>query len=400
MSDPTEPAALLALAEARAPALLELLAELVAIPSGSTAPAGPRAVLDRLAPSFESLGFAATWQEGQHPELTAPSHHLLLERPRPGALPVLHLGHADTVFDEVGSARPLERGPARWSGPGVADMKGGLVVLLGTQQLLAEVGGLDALDTRIVLNSDEEIQSASSRALIEEAARGRALGLVYEPGRPGGTLLGGAVLARKGVGAYRVEVQGVAAHAGNAYEQGRNAIVGAAHRIQALAARTERSRDLTVNVGLISGGTSRNTVAARCTFEVDLRFWEAADGAGADAAIRTLTEVIDPAGCTATVQGGIGRPPWRRRAEDERLHAVFTGAASSLGLGLDLFEVGGGSDANFLAARGLPVLDGLGAVGTGYHRPDEAIDPRSLGPRMALTALALLRLSRSSDFPS
>ncbi len=379
-------------ARERAPALLELLERLVAQNSGSYRPEGAATVLRALVPRFEELGFSAAWVERAHPETGDTYRHVCLARPAEDSrLSVLHLGHADTVFGPEHLFQNLEKGPERWNGPGAADMKGGLVAILGVQQVLEEVGLLDVVDSKVLLNSDEEIQSRTSRALIEDAARERDLVLVYEPGRESR----GVIVARKGVARYRVTVHGRAAHSGNQHEDGRSAILAAAHLVVGLEGLTDRARGVTVNVGLIGGGTSRNTVPSRCELDVDARSTTAADGLALDAAVRRLCASTAVEDTRAEVEGGIGRPAWSR--DDRAAPAVqaFVAAGELLGSPVPLIEVGGGSDGNFAAARGVPTLDGLGPVGGALHTDKEWMEPASLADRVALCACALASMAAS-----
>ena len=376
----------------RAPALLGLLEDMVATNSGSYSPGGAASVLATLVPHFEALGFSASWQERAHPETGETYHHVLLSRPAaPSPFSVLHLGHADTVFGPEHHFQSLAKAGDRWSGPGVADMKGGLAAILGVQQVLSDVGLLPSLDSSVLLNSDEEIQSRTSRALIEEAARGRDLVLVYEPARESR----GVIVARKGVARYRVAVHGRAAHSGNQHEDGRSAILAAAHLVVGLESLTDRERGVTVNVGLIQGGTSRNTVPACCELEVDARSTTPEDGASLDAAVRRLCESTTVPDTRVEIEGGIGRPAWRRDARAVPAVEAFAAAGDLLGSSVPPIEVGGGSDGNFAAALGIPTLDGLGPVGGALHTDKEWMEPSTMADRIALCACALATLAGS-----
>jgi glutamate carboxypeptidase len=237
----------------------------------------------------------------------------------------------------------------------------------------------------LLLTTDEEVGSHSSRSLIEgEADRSRAV-LVLEPSLPGG----GVKTSRKGVGEYRLEAHGVAAHAGIEPQRGASAIVELAHQVLALADMQDLGRGRTVTVGRIEGGTRTNVVPAYAAADVDVRVTTIAEAEEVDRTIRRLVSTLP--GVSLSITGGMNRPPMERSPGVVRLFEEARRIAGELGLELSEGGTGGASDGNFTAARGVPTLDGLGAVGGGAHALDEHVDLEPLASRAALVAGLILR---------
>lgn len=291
---------------------------------------------------------------------------------------VLLLGHLDTVWPMGTLAKmPWKEDGGKIFGPGVVDMKSGVVMAL---EALLAVKALGAeRPVTLLLNSDEEVGSPISRAITEEIARDCSAVFVLEPAQ------GLAYkTARKGVGNYELKVQGVAAHSGVDFERGHSAVIEMARLVQTVAGFTDLSQGLTVNPGVIAGGTRSNVIAAECTAEVDVRIARADDAARMEQLFRSL-EVTDKA-CRLTVTGGINRPPMERKAGTEKLFHLARKLADEQGFVLEEASTGGGSDGNFTAALGVPTLDGMGAVGAGAHAAHEHVVKAHLVERTALLA--------------
>jgi len=292
--------------------------------------------------------------------------------------PVLLLGHLDTVWP-LGTLNkmPWRESDGRYWGPGVLDMKAGVVMALGALSTLREMKL--ARPVTLLLNSDEEVGSPISRAITERLALESAAVLVLEPAQ------GLAYkTARKGVGQYHVEVTGVAAHSGVDFEKGHSAVLELARLIQTISGFTDLARKLTVNCGVIAGGTRSNVVASQAWTDVDVRIAKAGDAAYVEKLFRSL-KVSDPH-CKLTITGGINRPPMERKAGTIALFKKARLLAAELGFGLEEAATGGGSDGNFTAALGVPTLDGMGAVGDGAHAAHESVVIEHLVPRTALLA--------------
>lgn len=305
--------------------------------------------------------------------------HLLLRSGAPQ--PVLLLAHLDTVWP----ARTIERWPfsvdGDWaSGPGVFDMKAGLVQGLHAMGI-SSVAGVDLLVT-----SDEEVGSPTSRALIEEqAARARAV-LVLEP-----SVDGAPKTARKGVSMYRLQVHGCASHAGLEPEAGVNALVELAGQIGTITALQDDAAGTTVTPTVAKAGTTTNTVPASAEVAVDVRAWTAGEQDRVHAALRALTPLLP--GARLELHGGVNRPPLEAAAS-AALAELAVRCAGELGLDLPLGRaVGGGSDGNFTAGLGVPTLDGMGAVGSGAHVRGERASVSALAERALLVARLLQYLS-------
>ncbi len=369
--------------ERREATYLSRLRALVDINSGLDNPAGRNRVLEHLEIIYKSLGFAC-----ERVACAGEMVHLVARRPSKLATApkVLLLGHFDTVYDSTSSFQSFtEQGPFL-CGPGVGDMKGGLVVAQAALDALHHVGKLGDFDWVCVHNADEEIQSPTSRALIEQSAAGRDFCLDFEIGRKTGAV----VRSRAGVGRFFVTVHGKSAHAGMDHASGVNAIVGLAHLITVISALTDSGKGTTVNVGVVKGGTKRNVVPDEAKAEIDVRVLTAAEGERVEAAVRELCSTAPVPGARVEVIGGVGRPPWQRNAACDKLIAHFQAVADEHGIKLGAEDTGGGSDANFTAALGIPTIDGLGPVGEHPHTHDERIDKHSVVERAKLVALALL----------
>jgi glutamate carboxypeptidase len=293
---------------------------------------------------------------------------------------ILLLGHSDTVYP-LGTLRamPWRRQSGRLYGPGAFDMKGGIVQALFALRALTARAPLPAPVT-LLLVPDEEIGSPGSEALTRRLARASAAVLVLEPAAPHGA----CKTARKGIGRFTLHVRGRATHAGLDFEHGASAIVEAAHQVLAIAALSRPKQGLTLNPGLISGGTRSNVVAAHAELSVEMRFRTAAQGKHAEAALRRLRP-RDPR-CSLRWEGGIERPPLERSASTLRLYRLAAKAAAGLGFSLAEAAVGGASDGNLTASLGIPTLDGLGAVGAHAHSPHEFVLAAEMPRRAALLA--------------
>ncbi len=296
------------------------------------------------------------------------------------AKPLMLLGHLDTVWPIGTLARmPFQVKDGRAYGPGVFDMKAGVVMALTAVELLQEMGPVPPLI--LLLNSDEEVGSDASRALTERLAIESRAVFVLEPAQGS---QGAYKTARKGVGQFRLDISGVAAHSGVDFEAGHSAVLELARQLERIASLTDLSRGITVNPGVIGGGTRTNVVAASAWAEIDMRVRTQADAAALEEQLRALTPV--DTGCKIAVTGGLNRPPMERTPATAALFAHAQALAEELELVLEEAATGGGSDGNFTSALGVPTLDGMGAVGNGAHAENESILVESLVPRTALLA--------------
>jgi glutamate carboxypeptidase len=293
---------------------------------------------------------------------------------------VLVVGHLDTVWP-VGSLEhlPFRVTPeGRAHGPGIFDMKSGVAILVESLRTIVSQRLATKRPVTLLLTCDEEIGSRTSRPLIEEDAKNAAAALILEPPISGGVVKTG----RKGIGTFTVRALGRAAHAGLDPEKGVNAIVELAHQTLRLSALNDYGRGVTVSVGLVEGGSALNVVPACASAKVDVRFWTPEDGENLIAAIRGLTPVT--AGAKIEVSGGINRPPMPRSEKNIALYEHARALAAELGFELKDEVVGGGSDGNFIAAMGVPTLDGLGVDGAGAHAEHEHIVIDDIPRRAAL----------------
>jgi glutamate carboxypeptidase len=370
--------------EAQLPRYLVELEELVNIDCGSYTPEGVNRVADFCTDALGALG--ATVERLPSDGLG----DLVIGRLGGDGPRLLLIGHMDTVFDPGTAAeRPFRREGDQALGPGVTDMKGGL--LAGFHALAAlQAAGMSPAVT-YVCNPDEEIGSPFSGPHIRRLAGDHDAALVLECARANGDI----VSARKGIADYHVEITGRAAHAGVEPEKGRSAVVEAAHQVLALTALNGRWPSVTVNVGVIEGGTRPNVVAARCALKVDLRAASVAEFEAAASELERIVTTPSVDGTHATLHRVAGHQPMERSPAIARLVGLAQQIADELGFGVNDAATGGASDANTCAAAGLPVLDGLGPVGGDDHSPDEWLDVTSIVPRTALLAGLISRIGEA-----
>ena len=384
---PTRPSTkaqrLLAYFNERRDEIVSTIRELVEIESPSDNKAAVDRIAQAVAQKFSQLGGEAR----VHPAKDF-GNHLQVDFPgKSAAKPVLLLGHYDTVYP-LGTlaAMPCRAVGNKLTGPGVLDMKSGIALMLHALAALQDWhkedwhGALPRPVT-VLLVSDEEVGSDSSRPITESLAKKAAAVLVLEPSYG---FQGAVKTARKGVGEYLLKVTGKASHAGLDFQKGVNAILELARQIERISSFTELKKGLTVNVGVVSGGSRTNVVPAEASAQVDVRIARIKDAAGIDKKMRSLRPFNRK--CKIEITGGINRPPMERTAGVATLYAQAAAIARELGWKLGEAAVGGGSDGNFTAGLGIPTLDGLGAVGDGAHAPHEHILISELPRRAALLA--------------
>lgn len=371
--------------QARAATALERLRRWVELESPSDDKAAldfcGRAIADDFTAAHARLAIHPQTQAGDHLELTlAPGREK-----GPG---LLLLGHFDTVYP-LGTlaAMPFCAAGGRIQGPGVLDMKGGISVVYEAWVALRHFGLEARRPVTLLLVSDEETGSATARPLIERLARDAAAVLVLEPGAGAE---GRLKTARKGIAHFSVRAEGIAAHAGVDFEQGASALLELARQTVVWAGLTDLERGVTVNPGVLRGGTRSNVVAASAELELDVRAWRDQDLREVVARIQS-SRPHDPR-VKLAVSGGINRPPMEPTPAAAALFERACGIGRALGLALAAAATGGGSDGNFTAALGVPTLDGLGPAGGGAHSPGEYCTADSLVSRAALLALLLLAL--------
>jgi glutamate carboxypeptidase len=364
------------------PAMVELLERLARAESPSNEPAAVTAALRVLSTELQQCGMSVRHFSGRV------SAGTLYARPcsRTARFPVqLLIGHGDTVWP-VGTLHqmPVRAEGDTLHGPGVFDMKGGLVQMLYALRAVQELGLRLPADSVVVINSDEEIGSPDSTPLIRRLARRAARALILEPafGRSGKLKT-----ARKAAGSFTVTVKGRAAHAGVNPEEGASAILEMSHQVQRLFALNDAARGITVNVGTIDGGLRPNVVAPEVRATVDVRVPTAADAVAVEAAIRGLRPVNPRT--TVEVDGGFGSPPMEPLPRNQALWRQALELGRRLGLELEQAAVGGASDGN-TTSQYTATLDGLGAVGDGAHAAHEQVRIPQLVERSALLVLLLL----------
>jgi glutamate carboxypeptidase len=359
-------------------AMVETIRQMVEMES----PSDNKAAVDRLgrwlAGKFEALGghskFHRALDRGDHLQVDFPGRD---RRP-----PVLLLGHLDTVYP-LGTlaSMPCRESGGKLSGPGTLDMKSGIAMMLFAIDAMRDQGGTVPRAITVLLVSDEEVGSASSRRITEELAKKSAAVFVLEPSYgPKGAVK----TARKGVGEYSLKVTGKAAHAGLDFDKGHSAILEMARQIERISKFVDQKRGLTLNVGVVQGGTRVNVIPAEATASIDVRVMRVSDAAALDRKMRGLKPVDRV--CKLELRGGVDRPPMERNGGVVTLFQQASDLAKRMGWKVEEAAVGGGSDGNFTAALGIPTLDGLGGVGEGAHAPTESIVISELPKRAALLA--------------
>jgi glutamate carboxypeptidase len=355
------------------------LKTLVNIDSSSDNLEGIEAVARTLIPRLEALGFDTRLEK---PGNRGVPCLFACNDPESQPSDIMILGHMDTVFPtgEV-EKRPFRLEDGRALGPGVADMKGGLLVALHVLEALHHGGVLGRLSIRVCFNGDEEVGSTSSREWIEHHARKSLRVFVFEPCRPGHRF----VLQRKGGGGFRLTARGVSAHAGVEPEKGANAAVEIAHQVLAIQDFDQHAGEGTsVNVTVVQGGKKTNIIPDHAEARVDVRVAQKNDIEGVEAFFRSRPDNTRVPGVSLTVSGGVDRPPMEADERSMQLWQVLSDSATDLQLAISHVSTGGCSDGNFTSAQGIPTIDGMGPIGANAHRADEYVELDSVLPQIQL----------------
>lgn len=373
-------------------AYLDDLKTIVNIDSGTFTKAGVDRVAAYLQECFQGLGFSTRFDQQEHY-----GDHLVATHQgnAPGGPRILLIGHIDTVLpDGEAGRRPFaisRRDGARVAtGPGILDMKSGVLIGMYALHLLIEGQQANYSQVTFICNSDEEIGSPSSRPLIQQLARQADAVLVLEPGRAQGTI----VSSRKGCGQYRVEVHGLSAHAGVEPQRGRNAILELSYQVQKMQALNGTIPGATLSVGIIRGGERTNVVPDYAYFDMDVRVADQASLKALEEAMRQVTHQNKLAGTRITLSGSLLCQPFERNQHNEQLVALAKEAGRELGVKIQDVGSGGASDANTTAAMAIPTLDGLGAGGGLAHNPGEYIELDYLPTRIALAAGLIRKIGK------
>ncbi|WP_264737597.1 M20 family metallopeptidase [Cytobacillus firmus] len=373
--------------EDKMPEMMNLLEELVNIDSGSYHKEGVDKVGAVLRKEFEDLEMdVLVHRESEYGD------HLEIKAEKDSDPKIIIIAHMDTVFPEgEAEKRPFKMIGDKAYGPGVSDEKASHVSVLYALKLLKERGSDAYKNVHLIFNSDEEIGSRKSKAIIKEASIGKKFSLVVESGRPDD----GIVTERKGIGRFIFDVKGKSAHAGVEPERGRSAIDELAHKVVKLHDLNDYERGLSVNVGLIDGGISSNTVAPDAEAQVDVRVKNMEQAKEITAKITEIAEEEEVQGTETSLSGKIGRPPMEKVAGTDKLIEEIKAAGEELGMSIREVSTGGGSDAAYTSTEGVPTVDGMGPLGEFSHsETDEYIDLKTFPKRTALLARTIERLSR------
>ena len=365
--------------------MLKLIERLVNIDSGSNDKEGVDQVGTILAEIYHEMGYVIDVIEQSEF-----GNHLVIRHKDSVDPKILLMAHMDTVFPKGTVAkRPFRIEGTRAYGPGVVDMKSSHVELIYALMALQNAGDKSYENVKIVLNSDEELGSPTSRSLIEEQSRGMDYALVVEPARKDGSL----VSARRGGGRYTLIVKGKAAHAGIEPEKGRSAIEALAYKIIQLHGLTDHEKGISVNVGMIEGGSSVNTVSPSAIAHVDIRISEMVQAEFLEEKIKEICATSEVPGTKIIVEGEINRPPMEKTELTEELLHIIQEVGKEIGVSVSDTATGGGGDASFTAAKGVATVDGLGPVGGNAHSDNEYLDIPTLPERTLLLAKTIQALS-------
>ncbi|MDT8861494.1 M20 family metallopeptidase [Alkalihalobacillus sp. MEB130] len=364
--------------------MLVLLEKLVNIDSGSYYKKGVDQVGKELIPFFIELGYDI--QKVKQHDL---GDHVIIQHPERKQSSILIVAHMDTVFEEgTANDRPFSIKDGRAFGPGVIDMKASLVTVIYALRYLKESGSSAYKDVEIILNSDEEIGSLTSREIIEKEAIGKSYALIMEPARRDGSL----VTERRGSGRFTIEVHGKAAHSGIEPEKGRSAIEELAHKIVKLHELNDHEHGVSVNVGIIEGGDAVNTVSAMAIGHIDVRVSTPEQAEEMEHKIEEVCASSDVSGTEIELTGDMRRPPMLKNKKIEDLFNIVKKVGEDLGIEIKDTKTGGGSDASFTSAMGIPTIDGLGPIGGNAHSSKEYLVISSLTERTLLLAKVIERL--------
>lgn len=376
--------------ESKLPEMKNLLEQLVNIDSGSFHKEGVDKVGTLIRKQFEDLGMnVKVHRESKY------GNHLEIMHDHDSQPQIIIIAHMDTVFP-VGEVkkRPYKVIGNKAYGPGVSDEKASHVAVLYALKALKASGSDAYKNVHIIFNSDEEIGSPTSKAIIKEAAKQKDYSLVVESGRPND----GIVTERKGVGCFVFEVKGKSAHAGVEPESGRSAIEELAHKIIKLQKLNDYERGLSVNVGLIEGGISTNTIPSNATAHVDVRVKNMKQAEEITSKINEIAHEEYVSGTETKLSGKIDRPPMEKVEGTEELLHIIRSVGEELGMSIREVSSGGGSDASYTSTEGVPTVDGMGPLGEFSHsETNEYVDLSSLSKRTALLALTIERLSRAKQ---
>lgn len=367
--------------------MLEMLKELVNIDSGSYDKHGIDQVGLYLKKLYENLGFQVEKYKNEDKGNNLVLRHKEAKNPN-----ILILAHMDTVFSKgTAKKRPFSIEGDYAFGPGVIDMKASHVMLYFAICKLMKINDNSYKDIEIILNSDEEIGAETSRTIIEQKAKEKKYALVLEPARKDGSI----VSSRRGVGAYTLEINGKAAHSGIEPEKGTSAIEALAYKIPKLHALSNQEQKINVNVGIIEGGSSINTIASEARAYIDVRINEVNQSTLIDEKIKDICGTIEIEGTQNSLSGGINRMPMVFTDDIAKLVSLIQNEAKKIGLNINHVSTGGGSDASLTAIMGVPTVDGLGPVGGEQHSENEYLVIKSLPERTCLFERILSRLSEN-----
>ncbi|WP_175639479.1 M20 family metallopeptidase [Metabacillus schmidteae] len=365
--------------------MLNFIERLVNIDSGSYDKQGVDQIGELLKTCYEELGFYVK----VIPQKEF-GNHLVIEHKDSMNPGIVILAHMDTVFPKgTVEERPFKIEGNRAYGPGVIDMKSSHATVLYAIKALINEGQEAYKHIKIVLNSEEEIGSPTSKSLIVKEAKNAKYALVMEPARKDGSL----VSARRGKGNYTLIVEGKAAHSGIEPEKGRSAIEELAHKIIQLYELSDHEKGISVNVGLIEGGSSANTVSDHAEAQIDVRMKEIEQVEFIEDRLEKICSTTEVAGTKILLEGEMNRPPMEKNKKTRALLRLIQAVGDEIGIEIEDTSTGGGSDASFTSSLGIATIDGLGPIGGNAHSDKEYLEIPSLVERTHLLATIMKRLA-------
>src|SRR5690625_1111263 len=368
--------------------MLELIEKLVNIDSSSYDKEGVDHVGNLLIKQYETLDFVVERHENKHHGDNLVLQHKDARNPK-----ILIIAHMDTVFPKgTAKERPFSIKDGRAYGPGVVDMQSSLASVLYAIKALHKANNEAYKNVQIILNSDEEIGSPTSRELIEQLSKDKQYALVMESGRANGAI----VSARRGGGGYTLTVKGKASHSGVAPEDGISAVEELAHKIIKLEQLNDHENGVAINVGIINGGAATNMIPDYATAEIDVRITREDQGPIIAQQIKDICATSDVPGTELQLEGDINRPPLELNERNKQLLQIVKEVGSSIGLTIEDVHTGGGSDASFPSALGVATIDGLGPVGGELHNENEYMVIDILTERCNLLVHLIAELSNES----
>lgn len=364
--------------------MTSLLEILVNIDSGSMDKEGVDKVGNIMVEELKKLNFYPKYSSNE-----IYGNNIILKQQEVSSPKVLIIAHMDTVFKNgTSKKRPFTIKHEKAYGPGVADMKGSLVTLLYALKLIYKDNEKSLRNILIILNSDEEIGSVTSKPLIEKHSKISDFAIIMEPARANGSI----VTSRRGGGVYHIEIEGIKAHSGVAPEEGASAVQELAHKIISINKLNDYKNGISINIGIIEGGEATNVIPDKAFGKVEVRVKTQNQARYVDKKISEICSIPNVKNTRIKLSGGLNRPPMELNENNKKLLDIIKVAGEEIGVNITHTHTGGGSDASFTSKEGVPTIDGMGPIGGKLHNEDEYIELTSLSERTLLLSKTISKL--------